>query len=128
LKPSKLQKKQTNGKPREALVFNITNNCPPNACNLMVNPQPRWIIKSIFGNHHTLLKVIQHDVTIAICCFFVSAVLCAHHKKIRYLFARANNKDDEKIITLAPPTHNKNSNQSIMVTTAGRKWSGVQGR
>jgi hypothetical protein len=63
------------------------------------------MVRSKFGNRHTVLNCFQHGVTIAICCFFVTGFWSAFHKKIQYLFAQANNDDDEKIVTLAPPTH-----------------------
>jgi hypothetical protein len=75
-----------------------------------------------------MLNHFQHGVMIPICCF-LSVVFCVLiTQKIRYVYAQANNNDDEKIITLAPPTLKKYNNQPIMATMVGRKWRGVGGR
>jgi hypothetical protein len=58
--------------------------------------------------------------------FFVSGVLCAHHKNIWQVFTQTNNDNDEKIIMLALPTHKKYNNQPIMVTAVGGKQRSAQ--
>jgi hypothetical protein len=58
----------------------------------------------------------------------VSGVPCAHQNKIRYIFAQANDDNDEKSSRLLHPPIKKYKNQTIMVTMAGGKWRGAWGR
>jgi hypothetical protein len=75
--------------------------------------QPLAMIRSIFGNCHAMLNHFQHGVMIAICCFFVSGVLCAHHKKYgTYL---------HKPTTTLPTHENISINQSWQPRWAGNR-------
>ncbi len=75
-------------------------------CYVLIDLQPPGMVSN-FGNRQAMLNHFQHGLTITICFFFATGFWSAVHKKIQYAFVRANDDDDEKIITLAPPT-NKN--------------------
>jgi hypothetical protein len=47
----------------------------PEAHHFDGDPQPRWESRLKIGNHHRMLNLFQHALTIAFFCFFAALAL-----------------------------------------------------
>lgn len=55
------------------LFFDIMKFAVPHARKFSVSPLKPTLMRSIFGDRHTMLNHFQHGVTISFCCFFCHA-------------------------------------------------------
>jgi len=77
---------------------------PTDARHFDGDPQPRWEIRLKIGNHHRMLNLFQHAVTIAFFCFFFSTRLASKVTCFCLYFYQYRHDINTNMIPLAPPS------------------------